>query len=511
MRGDMTSKAPGAQRSTWIRGWMRALAVLLPVLGMLVCAGTTNADTPLTFGFITVDNARGHVFVSLPSANAIDEFSFEGKLIAVIPDIYGAAGMVVDGDTLYVAENTTGEIVSLDLNSPAASPRELTSGLIGPSFLTMAGGQLWTALSGWDGQWMDSIVGVNPTSGSTSTLPLKVDYPEVFAGGGDPADFYVVDSQDPSTVYRYDASVSPAVQKADVDEQTLEFIDDLAISPDGSRAIPAAGYPYDFTELSGTTAQPDGVTYPGSAYPSAVAVSASGRLATGLISDNTPDVSVYELGIPQAIFNGETTMSSASGEPGVLDDGVALTSDGSKLYAVVPDSNGLELDTFDVTAFNGSGGAPISAPAAITQLTATFPAPPPPPPVSAAPTKLATPLAHLRRSAAHRHPSVSLTVGALRTPTVDETTNTVTGYTYTFDASGVRCGGRASSVSVSVAGSRRSVACRAGTFVISGPVRLGRTYRLSLTAIEVERHARRKGKTHVLHLAIPRDGHWTAT
>lgn len=489
-------------------------AAFLPVLGSLAFAATAGADATPTFGAIAVDNARQHVFVSVPNGNAIDEFDFQGDLVNVIPNIYGADGMVVDGNTLYVAEGTAGEIVSLDLTDPTAAAQEVASGLNGPSTLALAGGVLWTALAADDGDWADSIVSVDPGTGAETALPLAVDYPAVFAGSGDPEDVYVVDSEDPTTIYRYDATTSPATQDADVWEENLAFADDLAVSPDGTRVIPAGGNPYDFAELDGSTLQPDGVTYPGSPYPAAVAVSTSGLLATGLRGYNSPDVSVYQLGIPQAIFNGETTALS-DGEEDVLPDGLALSADGSELFAVAANPNGLEFDTFDVATSNTSGTDSPTPPTASTPLTGVSPVPTTPPvsttPVSTNPTQLAAPLARLRRSAAHGRPTVTLTLGALRTPTVDKTTNKLTGYTYAFDATSIHCGGRASYVSISVAGSRRSIACRTGTFVVSRSVALGRTYRLSVTAIEVRGHHRKSGETRVLKLTIPRDGRWTAT
>jgi hypothetical protein len=116
------------------------------------------------------------------------------------------------------------------------------------------------------------------------------------------------------------------------DQQNIE---DLAVSPDGQRVIPASGYPYFFEELSASSLQPDGITYPGAPYPSAVAVSPgrSGLLATGLDNGySSPDIAVYPLGAPSPIFTA-TTLNS-SGTANVRPHGLALSSDGSTLFVV---------------------------------------------------------------------------------------------------------------------------------------------------------------------------------
>ena len=62
-------------------------------------------------------------------------------------------------------------------------------------------------------------------------------------------------------------------------------------------------FPYLFEELSASTLQPDGVRYPGRAYPKAVAVSASGLLATATGSaGEMSNLALFHLGVPAATF-----------------------------------------------------------------------------------------------------------------------------------------------------------------------------------------------------------------
>lgn len=102
--------------------------------------------------------------------------------------------------------------------------------------------------------------------------------------------------------------------------------------------IPASGYPYEFEELSALTLKPDGIIYPANPYPSAVAVSPGnhGEVATGLSGGySEPDISVFALGRPAAIFTAST--SSSSGTANVMPHGLAMSSDALVLAAVTYD------------------------------------------------------------------------------------------------------------------------------------------------------------------------------
>ena len=98
--------------------------------------------------------------------------------------------------------------------------------------------------------------------------------------------------------------------------------------------IPASGWPYAFEELSASTLQPDGIVYPDNPYPSAVAVTPGrgGLLATGLDNGySLPDIAVYPLGTTSPIFT--ATTFTPNGTANVLPHGLALSLDGSMLFA----------------------------------------------------------------------------------------------------------------------------------------------------------------------------------
>ena len=317
----------------------RSLALVCASLAALVAPGVAAASNdlgPIGFGTVVVDDARGHVLVSGPSANVVDVLDFAGNLVQTIPNVYGAWGMVVSGRYLYVAENTAGAVVRVDLTGATPTATTLAKGLNQPEWLVLTGGKLWTTvaapgMSGWG-----SIVSIDPKSGKVTTFGQTFYSPDLAASPGLPSTLFVSeDGLSPGAVYRIDvSSPKPKVRAANTftDQQNIE---DLAVSPDGQRVIPASGYPYLFEELSAATLQPDGVTYPGNPYPSAVAVSPgrSGLLATGLDNGySSPDIAVFPLGTPAAVFT--TTTMNTSGTANVRPHGLALSADGSTLFAV---------------------------------------------------------------------------------------------------------------------------------------------------------------------------------
>ena len=309
----------------WLVGGASALGAALPA--------TASAQLDLGsvgFGTIAVDNATHDVFVSTPQANQIDEFTFSGKLVRRISRIYGAWGMAVQGHYLYAVESTAGAIVRLDLRQCPPVPHAVTTGLNGPVWLVKTGGRLWTTVGS---QWTN-VVSVDPETGAQTTLPGTYYDPDLAVSRGAPNTLFIAeDGLDPGAVYRVDVSTTPATQVAVNSRTDQANIEGLAVSPDGTRVIPASGYPYLFEELSSSTLQPDGLRYPGQPYPSAVAVSASGLLAVGLDHGySTPDLMVYPLGVPQAIWSAST--NSKDGTANVVPHGIALNGNGKWLFAV---------------------------------------------------------------------------------------------------------------------------------------------------------------------------------
>jgi hypothetical protein len=297
------------------------------------------------FGSLAVDDAGQHLFVSQPAGNDVQEYDFQGNLLATIPNVYGAYGMSISGGVLYVAESTTGSIVQIPLAGPLV-PTTVATGLLDPTWLVSTGGKLWAAEQNTGGGvgW-GNVVSVDPSTGAVAGLTTSQIYePDLGVSPGDPSTLFVAeDGLSPGSVYRYDVSGATPTLVASNTFTDQENIEGLAISPDGGRVIPAAGYPYKFEEMNAATLAPDGVSYPGAAYPAAVAVSASGMLATGLFGYDSPDLMVYPLGKPAASFT--ATIADSNGYGDVVRHGLALSADGTRLFAVTGQAGSSTADS----------------------------------------------------------------------------------------------------------------------------------------------------------------------
>jgi hypothetical protein len=319
--------------------------------GVSVALGATG------FGSIAVDDANGHVFVSGPTANEVLVFDFNGNLVKTIPNLYGAGAMVVHGTSLYVVERNVGAIEAIDLSS-LTDNGAVATGLALPGWLAFAGGKLWTAVNGQYGWAQLASVALD----GTVTVFANTNYyaPDFGTSVTNPNTLYVAeDGLSPGAIFRLDVSSGAPVMAASNPFTDQSNIEQLAVSPDGTRVIPASGAPYYFEELSASTLKADGVVYPAQPYPSAVAVSpgSGGILATGLDNGySSPDISVFRLGVPNAIFTA-TTMNS-SGTANVVPHGLALTADGSRLFAVTADQ--VSSSEFHLWIFGLSAGTSTS-------------------------------------------------------------------------------------------------------------------------------------------------------
>jgi hypothetical protein len=309
-----------------------ALFALLPA----VARAATNDLGPIGFGAVAVDDVRGHVFVSGPTANVVEVLDFSGNLVATIPNLPGAWGMLVSGRYLYVAETSGGAIVRIDLTSPTFTATPFATGLLRPLWVVMAGGKLWTTVSVSLDSSYSTLASIDPKSGRVKDFSQTYFSPLLATTPGAPNTLFLAQSYlSPGSVFRIDVSAAkPRVVISNTFTNQSSIVD-LVVSPDGTRVIPASGSPYYFEELSASTLQPDGTIYPGAPYPSAVAVSPgrSGLLATGLDGGySSPDIAVYPLGATSPVFT--ATTYNSSGTANVRPQGLALSADGSTLFAV---------------------------------------------------------------------------------------------------------------------------------------------------------------------------------
>jgi hypothetical protein len=348
------------QRHTGRMATAIKLIVLLAVL--LPASASASAGTILgngLYGTMAVDATRAHVFVSLPENNVVDELSYTGQLLATIP-VQSPEGMVISGNYLYVAEalaSPSGAIVKIDLTASTLTPTVVSSAPLNyPQWLVFAGGKLWaTEAASGTGCCSGHVTGVDPTTGAVTEFPNdaavnSIYDPDLATSPGAPNTLFVSeDGLSPGTVYRIDVSSGTPSLIASTPSNQSQYGDvanirDLAVSNDGTRVLPAAGATqntsgftlYQVDEFSASTLLPDGVAYPTGPYPSAVATSVSGLVATGILSGNpTNDINVFRAGASVPSFS--ASVHDSSGSADVWPHGLAFAPDSSYLFVVAID------------------------------------------------------------------------------------------------------------------------------------------------------------------------------
>jgi hypothetical protein len=360
--------------------------------GANACASTIS--TPLgqtTFGAIVVDDANSHVFVSSPGGNDVQVYNFSGTLLKTISGINGADGMVINGSTLYVAENVSNgaieEIRLSDLNDAGT----LATGLTNPQWLAFAGGQIWTNTNPSAGTSQLTSVSM---SGDVDVFPSSTPGAELgdtnlATTASDTDLLYVVDATgdiDKLNVQGGSPVVDASLDSADAPNTSAG----LAVSGDGTRLITGpqgVGY----VELDASTLANDGLAYRdggGVSGDTAFAVSSGNGslLATAApqLAVSTTSVNIFQLGDTTATYTtgvatAMTSLSFAQTNPAFVPNGLALSADGARLFAI-GETNGygssLRLWTFDVGSSGATAGISVGGSAGPTSsdpvtLTAT--------------------------------------------------------------------------------------------------------------------------------------------
>jgi hypothetical protein len=305
---------------------LAAVSVVM-LQGATAWASSVSAPIGQSFGSMVVDDANQHVFVSSPADDAVLVYNFSGSLVATIPNIDGAYGMVIHGSTLYVTESTGGMIEAIGV-ATLNDEGSVGIGLVDPQVLAFAAGELWTATEPDEGYTELTSVSL---SGQVTVLPASASTqysrPNFATSPATPNILYVGNSSGfLYDLYELDVSTGSPVVVAGGSGGDVG----LAVSPDGTRLIPA-GSGSDMEELSASTLVSDGVAYPGG---TAVAVSPGngGLVATGPAGFALPNVSVFQAGATTPIFT--TSIDNWGGNSSVVPGGLALSADGTKLFAV---------------------------------------------------------------------------------------------------------------------------------------------------------------------------------
>jgi hypothetical protein len=316
-----------------------ALVVLAAVLGVapgrVAAAGgrrgpqrVVDLGTRARFGRFVVDGVRGDVFLSEPAPGAVVELDEQGQRVRTFSGLPGAYGLVIVGRYLYVAVQSAGEVARIDLGARRPSVHVFISRLAGARWLAFTYGRLWIgALAKVIGAW--NMVSVDPATRRRRRFSEEFYGTDFVTSPADPDALWMAESgEEPAPLHLYRLGVGTLHQTAINRDPWEGNLGEMVLSPDGSRLDAAASIVGPFHELCSQTLRPDGVVYPGYPFPSAVAMSASGVLATALDGYQAPELAAYRVGVTRPFW-------TATNSDSVVQDGLALSTDGRRLYTAV--------------------------------------------------------------------------------------------------------------------------------------------------------------------------------
>ena len=336
--------------------------VLAGALGLLTLpAAGAHAETttsPQLTGFhqILVDDADGYVFLSEGigryfngpvNATGIVVTDLSGNYVTTLDAGDGAEGLALsaDGGTLYAALASDGAVAAIDVSSitpatttPTQAVYGLGSGQV-PYDLALQSGDLWVSYmtQAGGGEYAIGYFDLSQASPSFQMVPGTSGWYLPLQLSADPSDSGILVATEPGeapvTVATYSVAggtlttLAPPQQFAN----SYEGPSDLAVVPGGGQFIVAGGAYYSTTNLSMLG------QYTTGPYANAVAIApGSGLLALGTSYPYAPQVYLYRPGgsTPLNEYSFPRPSSGPFTYPTLVGGGLALSADGSTLYAV---------------------------------------------------------------------------------------------------------------------------------------------------------------------------------
>lgn len=284
---------------------------------------------------MVVDESRQQIFATGGTGDtSVAVLNYDGSVKATIGSIPGAAGMVLDGSTLYVARMGGAAIEKVDAVTLTkvwtyVLPQE-TSGSIG-----LASGRLWF-LAGPCGVTAQ-LASLDPVLGTVETYPdLTYQCPRFVSSANASGTLILGDmGLSPVTLTKLDVS-GPVPEKVAEEWDpggSMSYLDDMAMSPDGASLYTASGSPYHIPEFRVSDLQGTGMTYPTGPYPDAVEV-AGDWLAAGVYAPYAVDVFVFPRDSSTPAFTFD--LPGGSNES-IYIRGVAVTADAKRVFVVSND------------------------------------------------------------------------------------------------------------------------------------------------------------------------------
>lgn len=320
------------------------LAVLVAASSTVATVGTAAAAPPVTkapagielpfttFFDMIVDDARGQVFVSGGAGtSSVAVVSADGATMTTIPDIPNAAGMVLSGSTLYVAQEGGKAIDVVDAATLAKGIAISLGDTVIAGDLAMAGGRLWFKRR--DCGSSGGLASIDPAAVSPSVTAHEgsTSCPRFATSPNAPNRLvYGETGQSPGNVYVYDVSTgAPVFVKVSGHGDFGEYLQDIDFTPDGTKLLVGEGVPYYLTEADASTLELTGLTYPTGAFSRAIATTGVHPGYVAGARTGSPSVYVYPDGdtTPFEAFTLDPETEPASGA-------LEFSADGGHLYVV---------------------------------------------------------------------------------------------------------------------------------------------------------------------------------
>jgi YVTN family beta-propeller protein len=298
----------------------------------------------------------------------------QGALMGAVTGLSGVVGRLAvtpDGTRLYAAQSGSNQVVEIDTAALTVTRRIDLAGYPCPSNVSVSGSRLWVGY-GCAPTWDGGIVSVDLSAMAPDPVRVATGLygpPLVAAAGG-----ALVAGElgiSPGSLRVYDVTTTPVTLRGVIDGYTnyLGYLNDLAITPDGSMAISAFEDPYvfagwDTTSLTKVRTYGAEPTFEG--YPQAVAISPDGAYiagarASGRLTMTGPDVALYDTATAAKTY----TYDNPVGE--LLQGSLAFS--GTDLFGVLAEPNNGPRHLWRVHGATLPAAAlTLSAPSAATAL-----------------------------------------------------------------------------------------------------------------------------------------------
>lgn len=296
------------------------------------------------------------VFVTSPDTGLI-VLRHDGSVVTTFQDMAGSAGMVILGQTLYVAVPDASRVDVFDISQspPVRTGNLSTAPFTIPADLAYAGGKLWFTAGGcWDSS--GTVVSMNLDGSSLVEFvpPESVDWsycPSLTASEFAPSRLFIRASQGaPLVLYEYDVAEAPyLVTSSDFGSGNFHG-SDIGVLPGGSEFVmgnlansPVLGLgQFATADFAGPS-----ISYVAEDMAGAMVEVTSGNgglIAGGIGRAYVDQVWVWRVGDPQPL------VSFDFGYADVVVGELAFTPDGDRLFALVDrNDGGIDLVSLDPT------------------------------------------------------------------------------------------------------------------------------------------------------------------